>query len=857
MSWWSKKKRPAEPPGAAEDRIRQRYHSFRDLLALNNECLELMAGVQEDLQFVLPWRDIIGPRVAAVYAKADSTVGSLERLTGISYAQLHESLHSQESEVGRYVAARQELASARFSAWLAEIDGASVAEVGGKAASLGEIKNKLHLPVPEGYVITAEAYRQFCGIPLWEKIRDLTRNVDLNDLNALEKISTTLREMVMALPVPRAIEVALSERAHTLRQHAPGAGLAVRSSAVGEGGERTFAGQFLSLINVPAEQMIDAYRRVVAGRFSERALFYRLSSGLAEIETPIPVLCLRVVHARASGIMYTRDPNNPKSDVLWITATRGLGLDIASGQAPADLFVLQWQRPHQVVEQSIVRKDEEIVPQEGGGLIRRRLPSEAATASSLTQSQLEILATWGVQLEQHFKAPQDVEWALDEEGKLWIVQSRALTLAGETAGKSKSRVKQDPLLAGGRSVYPGRVSGTAYLVSEPRALATTPEGAILFLRKASPEIVEVFPRIAGLVAEWGNLTGHAAALLRESKIPSVFQLPGAFERLQNGDPVSLDAVQPRVYAGTLWPPRIIERSENEGYRKNSTDPISERLLTLHLLDPSASNFRPSGCKSAHDVLRFCHEKAIEAMFEVGDSERQRGDTHASRKLLSSTPVNLHVLDLGGGLALENPSAEEVKPAEIVSRPFQGFWRGVSHPGVSWTRELPASLGDLASVMATSLTTHSGAMRALGEISYLLVADEYMNLNSRLAYHFTLVDACVSDVPGNNYIAFRFAGGGAARQRRNLRACFIEACLAHYGFLVDRRADLVNAWFKKAPADKTEANLDILGRLMVCTSQLDMYMTSEAVMMWYVRQFLRGNYSFQPEDTEKEVPLSNP
>ena len=237
------------------------------------------------------------------------------------------------------------------------------------------------------------------------------------------------------------------------------------------------------------------------------------------------------------------------------------------------------------------------------------------------------------------------------------------------------------------------------------------------------------------------------------------------------------------------------------------------------------------------------------MFEVGDSELERGP-HTSRKLLSSTPVNLQVLDLGGGLALQNPEAAEVKPAEIVSRPFQAFWRGVSHPDVTWTREMPASLSDLASVMATSLTAHSGAMRALGEQSYLLVADEYMNLNSRLAYHFTLVDACVSDVPGNNYIAFRFSGGGAARERRNLRACFIETCLAHYGFLTDRRGDLVNAWFKKAPAERTEASLDILGRLMACTSQLDMYMTSDAVMKWYVQQFLKGNYSFRPEDPAK-------
>jgi len=108
---------------------------------------------------------------------------------------------------------------------------------------------------------------------------------------------------------------------------------------------------------------------------------------------------------------------------------------------------------------------------------------------------------------------------------------------------------------------------------------------------------------------------------------------------------------------------------------------------------------------------------------------------------------------------------------------------------------------------------------------------------------TLVDALVSDVPGNNYVFFRFAGGAATEWRRSLRAAMIEAILGHYGFHVDRRGDLVNAWFKKARAADTEERLDILGRLMACTSQLDMYMTSTEVMRWYVRQFLEGNYSF--------------
>ena len=125
----------------------------------------------------------------------------------------------------------------------------------------------------------------------------------------------------------------------------------------------------------------------------------------------------------------------------------------------------------------------------------------------------------------------------------------------------------------------------------------------------------------------------------------------------------------------------------------------------------------------------------------------------------------------------------------------------------------------------------------------------MNLNSRLAYHFSLVDAALSDVAGTNYISFRFEGGGAGWLRRSLRACFIEACLTRYGFQVDRRGDLVNAWYRKAPAEQTERRLDILGRLLACSSQLDMYMDSREIMEWYVQQFMAGNYAFQMEAVE--------
>lgn len=850
--FWQRKKTRETDAAAAELRLREKYNSFQRLLSLNSECLELMAGLQEDLQYVPPLRDVLGGRVTSIFEKAQGTVDELGAMTETTYPALTKALEEYRQEVEYYIATRQESAPRRLAAWLSEVGVEAGAEVGGKAAALGEIKNRLRLPVPNGYILTTEAYRQFCGIPLWGSIRDSLRHAALDDLDRLQAISTCLTELVLALPLPRALEVAISERARALGSEA--SAFAVRSSAVGEGGARSFAGQFLSLINVPIDQTVGAYRRVVAGRFNERALSYRLSAGLSELESPMAVLFLPVIDALAAGIMYTRDPEDARRDVLWVTSTWGLGLDIASGRVTPDLFVVSRHQHHSVVESRVVSKEEEVVLERGGGVRRAPLPSQQRGAPSLEPDQLRQLAEYGCRIEDYFHAPQDIEWALDREGTIWILQARPLVVTERTRSKTKAR--GEILVSSGVTVCPGQVSGQAHLAEDRQALLSTPEGAIVIIRRASPEIVEILPRIAGLIAERGNVAGHAATLLREFKVPSVFGIAAAFDRIKAGERVSLDASQMVVYKGVLWPAMPGQITLAERYRERSNDSLSRRLLTLHLLDAGAFNFRPAGCKSAHDVLRFCHERAVEAMFVLQDRHLEHRP-HRSKKLLATLPVNLFVLDLGGGLERDASEADEVSPPQITSRPFQALWKGITHPAVSWRRQMPASFSDLASIITGSLSSQNSVVRALGERSYLLVANEYMNLNSRLAYHFSLVDACLSDNPSKNYISFRFTGGGSTRQRRSLRACFLEACLSHYGFVVDRRGDLVNAWCKRASANETESNLDILGRLMACSSQLDMYMSSHDAMKWYTEQFLAGNYSFSVAEAEQSGAATPP
>ncbi len=318
----------------------------------------------------------------------------------------------------------------------------------------------------------------------------------------------------------------------------------------------------------------------------------------------------------------------------------------------------------------------------------------------------------------------------------------------------------------------------------------------------------------------------------------------------SGKTVSLDASEAAIYEGELWPPRTDEAGLHGDHARRKRDPIGLRVLALNLLNPAALNFRQGGCRSVHDVLRFCHERAISAMFEVHDFVARAGPK-AVKRLETPLPVNFFVLDLGGGVSGEAQGQRTVPPEAILSAPFQAFWRGVSNPNVAWRREAPPSLDGLASVIAGSFSSQAGPQRGLGEQSYLMVAPAYMNLNSRLAYHFSLIDASLTDVPNNNHIAFRFAGGGATQWRRNLRAAFLDAVLVRYNFQVDRRGDLINAWLKKASAEETAEKLDLLGRLMACASQLDMYMTSEDVMRSHVAAFIGGDYAFRTLAPQKE------
>jgi pyruvate,water dikinase len=368
------------------------------------------------------------------------------------------------------------------------------------------------------------------------------------------------------------------------------------------------------------------------------------------------------------------------------------------------------------------------------------------------------------------------------------------------------------------------------------------EGSILVVPVATPEIATLLPSLAGCISETGNPAGHAATLLREWGVPSLFGVEGALRALKNEEIIGLDAAHRRIYRGSPWPEPADKKTQREPKPETSweDDPLCRHILPLRLIDPASPRFRADGCSSLHDIVRFVHEKAVETLFDLGDRQAG-GRRHKAKRLKTGFPLNIMVLDLGGALAGKERTPETVEPSEVTSVPFQAIWQGMSDPQMSWAGRQQVSLKGFTSVLVSSMAGSGAGPRKLGEQNYLLAARDYMNMNLRLAYHYTMVDALVGESQENNFVNFRFRGGGARADRRELRARFLSETLLRSRFAVDRRGDLVTAWFRRYPRARCEEALAMLGRLLACSRQLDMLIANAGIAHEYAERFLAGDY----------------
>ena len=805
-------KRGAKPSRRAVA-FRLMYERFREVLALNDAILDLIADMQDRLSGQKRFSmEAFARRARRAAMDVFVMVKNLNQIAEDQHRDLFEALRRVSDRLETECAPIRVAAERPLVVPLAEVRARDDQLVGTKMANLGEVSAGCGLPVPAGFVITTNAFLRFMEKgELWERCERLETSRELDSPEAFAEACHEVQSAILAAPVPPDLSAAIQR---TYRSHFRGrqVRVAMRSSARGEDSASfSHAGLYRTELNVQEEQLQDAYRSVVASAFSPTAVSYRFDRQLVAQETLMAVGCVQMIDPRCAGIMFSRMLDDPSADAVVITATAGLAAGIASGEETGETWVVK-------------RGDTA-----GGTLLRA--------------TEVQALFRAARKLEDHFGMPQDIEWAIDQVGGLAFLQSRP-AMAVQPSAAPRSHVESDmtPLLQGGVGVFPGVGSGPVVLIRNDEGLLHFPDGGVLVARHSSPTFARVMTRCAAILTDVGSPTGHMASLAREFAVPTVVGLSGASRSLREGQQVTVDAGTGRVFDGTLHAARASPRPA----RAMASSPALERLLRvadlvtpLHLTDPESSEFRAENCQSLHDITRFVHEKAYEVMFHYGDLAEV--DQENSLQLKAHLPLNVRVFDLGGGIESGKGEHGSVRPEDIVGVAAKAFLEGLLEPGIRWDQPRPLSVRGLLSVLGESVAGSPAEAIQLGRPSYAIISDRYLNFSTKAGYHFSTVDSYCGHSQNKNYIHFRFHGGGADVKRRARRVRFLSNILTAHDFTVQARDDLLTARLNKYSQKDIRNRLVTLGRLTLCARQLDMLMDSESSPEVFAELFLTAQW----------------
>lgn len=710
---------------------------------------------------------------------------------------------------------------------------------GGKAHALGEIIRRLHLPVPPGFVITARAYRRFLEHNLLEERIHGWLEAWMAGKDDERATARHIQYSILAGVIPQDVARAIRRQVDAEKREVY---WAVRSSAYGEDGELSFAGLHESILQAPPKDIVRAYKQVLASLYSPEALIYRQKMGMMGEEAAMAVLCQEMIPSRASGMMHTVDPVAVDPDCLVIHAAAGLGRTVAEGRAPLDKFTVERDYPHRLRETTISRKEILLRGAAGGGVEEAAVPQAEREQPALSQDHIKILVHWALALERYFKRPQEVEWSLDASDKLWILQSRSLVcprLALPPTTDICESCSLYPILMQdqGEVAHAGVGAGTVCQVSMDEDLDRFPEGSILVTPYTAPWLARIVPRAAGIIAARGSAAGHLSTIAREFRVPALVGVEHAMAILGEGMEITLDTHHRIVYAGLVTELIKYELMQATVFEEAPEFRLLRRLLKriapLNLIDPQAPEFTPQGCKSVHDVIRFVHEKAVQELMDLPHFLKRFKGTQVWT-LSSVVPLDLKILDLGGGI---DPAAQgtRVTMPQVCSLPLKALWEGVSAPGVWSTEPIAVDFKGVMSSLTKTLAEAPG-MTAYSRFNLAVISETYMNLHLRLGYHFNLVDVRMGPDQVHNHIYFRFVGGVTDLTRRSRRAQVLARILSRHHFKVDTKGDLVVARCLHLPQEEIGRRLELLGRLIGFTRQLDIQLRRDEDIPQFVEAF---------------------
>ena len=458
--------------------------------------------------------------------------------------------------------------------WFENLGMKDVERVGGKNASLGEMISNLSkkgVSVPGGFATTSQAYRDFLATDgLDQKIKGALDALDVDDVNSLVETGAKIRRWIVETPFPSKLDQTLEEAFAKLQQGNDGLAVAVRSSATAEDlPDASFAGQqetFLNIVGI--DNLKHAVKEVFASLFNDRAISYRAHHGFDHHQVALSAGIQRMVRSETacSGVMFTLDTESGFRDVVFITASYGLGETVVQGAVNPDEFyvhkpTLEANRPS-ILRRNMGSKMIKMVygadSSVGRSVETVKVEPEERSRFCITDDEVIELSKQALIIEKHYGRPMDIEWAKDgDDGKIYIVQARPETVKSRHRSAVMERYllkETGKVLLEGRSIGQKIGSGVVRVVTSIQEMDKVQEGDVLVTDMTDPDWEPVMKRAAAIVTDRGGRTCHAAIIARELGIPAVVGCGKATSVLKDGQPVTVSCAEGDtglIYEGML------------------------------------------------------------------------------------------------------------------------------------------------------------------------------------------------------------------------------------------------------------------------------------------------------------------
>jgi pyruvate,water dikinase len=821
------------------------FSRFQAILNKNNQAMEIIADMGSKLggEFVFD-KKYLSDRIRQITEMARASAYDLNYISGNRYLEIYEVAENLTKELQTELSGKIVVHQQHNIRRLDEIHENMDDLAGNKAYNLSRVAHLPMIRVPQGFVVTIGGFRSYLAYNnLFDKIEGLIDDC-MRGNKSIRAVDQAINLMILGGDIPPDLRRDILHAAEGFCGGNPDqCYFAVRSSALGEDGELSFAGLHRTFLNMPLRELLSSYKKVLASLYNEASLAYRLNNRLLPMEMAMPVLFQLMVPSRVAGALLTLDPNAPDRQECLVSANWGLGNLVVDGTGSVDEYRVSRDPPHEILEQRVGARSLMSKPVEPAGPAPA-LQVDLGDTPCLNPGEISAVVEVAMILERFFKRPLEVEWTLDEQGQVWLLQARPLTIskASRARGPELKDIlqKQQVLLSErGAIVYRGIGAGPVWIVDSDDELDRVPSGAVLVSHFSPAWLAKGISRASAVITDVGSAASHMATVAREFRVPTIVDTAEATQMLTPGDEVTVDAERNVVYKGRiaeLLHHQLLETASFEGaYEFQLLRRLLRKIAPLSLIDPQGSSFAAENCQTFHDLIRFIHEKAVETLAEVGRDPRtflKRG----GKRLKSHIPLDLILIDIGGGLAESTGKDGYVQPEQIRSTPMAALWHGLSQPDVWSTEPMPVDFKGLMSSLTRTQTAEVPGTTLTG-VNLAVIGSNYLNLSLRVGYHFNVVDASMGPTPEDNHIYFRFIGGVTDLSRRSRRATLLMSVFEKIGFKVEVKGDLVIARTAKITEAQMKSKLCIIGRLIGFARQLDVVMKNDADRDIYLEKFM--------------------